>query len=94
MTTNFHTQRLSKPIFSIVHHHFNKDYFSHKFHHAGVRYEIGICIATGWIVWINGPFPCGAWPDLRIARSSLHDALFNDEMYIARLDRIHEKVAL
>ena len=41
-------------------HPFNPDYFSHKYNHAGVRYEIGICIKTGWIVWINGPFPCGA----------------------------------
>jgi len=48
---------------------FNPDYYSHKFNHAGLRYEIGICIVTGWIVWINGPFPCGpfpcgAWPDM------------------------------
>ena len=62
---------------------FNKGYYSHKYKHAGLRYEIGICIATGWIVWINGPYPCGDWPDLRIARHSLHDALCRDEMYIA-----------
>ena len=62
---------------------FNPDYFSHKFHHAAVRYEIGICIKTGWIVWINGPFPCGAWPDLRIARDALHDSLDGGEMYVA-----------
>jgi hypothetical protein len=32
-----------------------------------VRYEIGICIQTGWIVWVNGPFPCGEWSDIKIA---------------------------
>ena len=62
---------------------FDPDYFSHKFDHAGLRYEVGICIKTGWIVWVNGPFPCGAWPDLRIARSSLHYMLDAGEMYVA-----------
>jgi hypothetical protein len=32
-------------------------------------------------VWINGPFPCGSWPDLRIARNALVDAL-NQESII------------
>ena len=46
---------------------FNKKYFSHKFHGPGLKYEIGICITTGWICWYNGPFPCGN-PDVNIAR--------------------------
>ena len=62
---------------------FDPDYYSHKLEHAGLRYEIGVCIKTGWIVWINGPFPCGAWPDLRIARSALHYMLLADEFYVA-----------
>ena len=45
---------------------------SHKFaKKRGVRYEVGLCILTGDIVWINGPFPCGDWNDLTIFRSSL-----------------------
>jgi len=32
-------------------------WWSHKFNHAALRYEIGQCIKTGDIVWINGPFP-------------------------------------
>jgi hypothetical protein len=39
---------------------FNDKYFSAKFGKAGLKYEIGICIQTGWIVWYNGPFPAGA----------------------------------
>jgi hypothetical protein len=62
---------------------FDPAYYSHKLKHAGVRYEVCVCIMTGWIVWVHGPFPCGAWPDLRIARSALHDSLLADEMYIA-----------
>ena len=27
---------------------------------------MAICIQTGWIVWTNGPFPCGSFPDSKI----------------------------
>jgi hypothetical protein len=50
----------------------------------GLRYEIAICIQTGEPVWINGPFPCGSWPDLIIARNALVDALDAGEYYLAR----------
>lgn len=33
-----------------------------------MRYEIGLCIKTGIIVWVNGGYPCGDWPDLKVAR--------------------------
>lgn len=47
---------------------FNKKWFSHKFNAAGIRYEIGISIAEGEIVWASGGFPCGEWNDLKIAK--------------------------
>ena len=62
---------------------FNKKWFSKKFKGPGVRYEIGICIQTGWIVWVNGPFPCGAWPDLKIAMDSLVYMFEGDERAVA-----------
>ena len=62
---------------------FNKKWFSHKMNGPGVRYEVAICIQTGEPVWINGPFPCGSWSDLRIARSALVDALDPGEYYLA-----------
>ena len=49
----------------------SKRYYSHKFKKAGYRYEIGLCIATGSVVWTNGPFPCGANPDIVIFRKRL-----------------------
>jgi hypothetical protein len=49
----------------------------------GVRYEIAICIQTGVPVWTNGPYPRGTWPDLRIARHALVDALDPGEYYLA-----------
>ena len=62
---------------------FSSKWFSHKFNHAGLRYEIGICIKTGWIVWINGPYPPGHWPDLAISRDGLNQALEPWEKFLA-----------
>lgn len=54
---------------------FNKKWFSHKFKSAGLRYEIGISIFGGDIVWASGGLPCGEWPDLKIAKEAyLHFA--------------------
>jgi hypothetical protein len=36
-----------------------KSIYSKKFNGPGIKYEVGICIKTGHIVWINGPFPAG-----------------------------------
>ncbi len=58
---------------------FSKRWFSHKFKHAGLRYEIGLCIQTGWIVWIMGPFAAGDWPDLKIFRMYLKKYLCPNE---------------
>ena len=49
---------------------FDLKWYSHKFHGPGLRYEIGICIRTGYVVWAYGGFPCGQWPDLNLARDN------------------------
>ena len=36
-------------------------------------------IKTGYLVWINGPFPAGAFPDVTIFRSCLAHELDEDE---------------
>ena len=46
---------------------FNPKWYSYKFKGPGLRYEVAICIKTGWIVWVNGPFPAGEWPNRKIA---------------------------
>lgn len=35
---------------------FQKKWYSEKFNGPGVKYEVGISIAQGEIIWINGPF--------------------------------------
>jgi hypothetical protein len=52
------------------HRPFDSDYGSHKFKHAGLRYEIGLALGCSRIIWWNGGVPCGANPDLQLARSS------------------------
>jgi len=59
---------------------FCKSWWTKKFNGAGLRYEVGVCIQTGDIVWINGPFRCGAWPDIRIFRRNLKHRLAPGEM--------------
>jgi hypothetical protein len=49
---------------------FWKGFFSHKIT-SGVRWEVALCLRTGEIVWIHGPFPCGRWPDIEIFRHSM-----------------------
>lgn len=48
-----------------------------------MRYEVGVSIATGWIVWAHGPFPCGTWPDLKIARHGIQQQMAPGEKYVA-----------
>ena len=54
---------------------FSSMWYSHKTKGAALRYEIAICIQTGWIVWTCGPFPAGDFPDLEVFRLGLKDEL-------------------
>ena len=50
---------------------YGRAFFSHKFKGSALRYEVGVCILTGFIVWINGPYEAGNWNDIMIFRDSL-----------------------
>ena len=53
--------------------------FSEKFNGPALKYEVGVCIATGHIVWVNGPF-MGAEADVTIFKEDgLLDALAEEE---------------
>ena len=58
---------------------FWKGWFSHKFNGPALRYEVSICIQTGWIVWIKGPFVAGHWSDIKIFQGWLKTKLLPDE---------------
>lgn len=59
---------------------FSRKWYSQKFKGAGLRYEVAICIQTSEIVWVQGPFAPGQWPDLKIFKSNLLGRLDNGEM--------------
>ena len=58
---------------------FWKGWYSHKLNGPGIRYEIGISLKKGHLVWVHGPFPCGEWPDVMIFRHCLKDFLDENE---------------
>ena len=58
---------------------FDPVWFSHKFRGAALRYEFAVCIQTGWLCWIAGPFPAGDFPDVEIFMLGLADELADGE---------------
>ena len=45
---------------------------SHKYNgKSALRYELGVCILTGHLVWIEGPFPAGKYNDITIFKNGL-----------------------
>lgn len=50
-------------------------YKSHKFKNSGLRYEVGVGIQGGDIVWVNGPYPCGKYNDIKIFKDGMKKKL-------------------
>jgi hypothetical protein len=45
---------------------------SHKYAgKSALRYELGVDILAGRLVWIQGPYPAGKWPDIKIFNAVL-----------------------
>lgn len=57
---------------------FSSKMYSHKVNGPAVKYEVGVCLKTGHIVWINGPF-VGSANDGTIFRNGLSPILCIDE---------------
>ena len=62
---------------------FDPKWYSHKFRGPGLRYEVGLCIRTGHIVWAYGGLPCGEWSDLKLARNVFIHRLLPNEKALA-----------
>lgn len=58
---------------------FDKKWYSHKFKGPGLRYEIGIGLKSGSIVWVNGPYPAGQFNDQAIFDLEMKHRLENNE---------------
>lgn len=50
-------------------------FYSHKFKKSALIYEVALCILTGDVVWINGLYEAGWWPDFSIFRNLLQSHL-------------------
>jgi hypothetical protein len=80
---------------------FDRKWFSHKFKGPGLRYEIGLSIYSGDIVWASGGVPCGQYPDLKLAKDSyvkfaeneitLADKGYKDQQYFKNPENAFEK---
>jgi hypothetical protein len=52
--------------------YFGRKFHSHKYKFgSALRYEIAVCILSGVLVWINGPYEPGIWNDISIFRNAL-----------------------
>lgn len=65
-------------------------WYSHKMHRAGLRYEVGVSIKKGHIVWVNGPFPCGTYPDISIFKSKMLLSITSGEKVVADSGYSHD----
>ncbi len=60
---------------------------------CGLRYEIGVDILAGNIVWINKPYAAGKYPDIKIFHNGLahwsdeHERVEADDGYIGKAPR-------
>eukprot|EP00536_Pseudo-nitzschia_multiseries_P014208 jgi/Psemu1/37882/gm1.37882_g len=52
--------------------------YLHKLNGPGVKCKVGVCLKTGWIVWINGPFIVSV-NDATIFKEGLSTLLHNNE---------------
>ncbi len=60
---------------------FSEKLMSHKFKGNGLKYEVGVCIATGHAVWVHGPSRSGE-NDITLARRAFVSFLNDDEMAV------------
>ena len=68
---------------------------SHKYAgKSALRYELGLDILAGNLVWVGGPYPAGAWPDIKIFKNELSHLLEPGERveadngYVGHADKI------
>ena len=57
---------------------FDSKMYSQKFNGPGVKCEVGVCIKTGHVVWLNGPFVASS-DDAAIFKETLANLLADDE---------------
>ena len=64
---------------------FDGKWWSHKYHRAALRYEIGISVTSGEIVWMFGPFPAGKYSYQRKYNMKMRHCLAENEKILGDL---------
>lgn len=59
------------------------NYYSEVYKSQGIRYEVGIAVKTGDIVWKYGGLPCGSYPEINLANEAYIYAVKKDELTYA-----------
>ncbi len=62
---------------------FSAELYGHKFMFAGLRYEVGVSIERGNLMWVNGAIPCGIFQDLVIFRHGVKKFLSENKKIVA-----------
>lgn len=59
---------------------YGRKFHSHKYKFgSAIRYEVAVCILSGELVWVNGPYEPGIWNDISIFRNALLSELDEGE---------------
>lgn len=66
-------------------------WYSHKFHRTCRRYEVGLSVGTGRLVWVNCAFKCGSYPDNQIATTDMKKYVFATNFFIADKGYTHRR---
>ena len=62
---------------------FDRKWYSHKLNGPGLKYEIGLNIRNGNIIWVNGGLFCGQYSDFKLARDEYTSSVSYGELTIA-----------
>lgn len=61
---------------------FNSCWYCHKMNEPGLRYKVALYFESGWILCVNGPYPCGSYTDLKILHKDLKDYLLDNKRVV------------
>ena len=58
---------------------YSRRFYTKKFRSSGLQHEVAVSIVNGSIVWINGPYECDLWPEIKIFWDSFLSFLDQNE---------------
>ena len=56
-----------------------RTFYTHKFQHSALRYEVSLSVLTEDFCRVSGPYEDGSWPDIKVSRDLLMSHLEKGE---------------